>query len=776
MTDLASSNSKMRKSNGTLSPDRSVLLSPWHDWLLLGATMLLILVSGDQRLPPAVQKLLAPKHGIHALVHVSPADILTWLIAVALILPLLTCTRWGRVLAWIGVPVFVVGAVVLSHHFHDFLSLAQHGIHTKHLKGAASGGGALALCLWDLFLLLKQDRFRTESPALRRIEFPSLPGEVWALFVVSALSAVTMILPTESLRGLLSTTDSQEPLRKAVLFLVELFQHAGIALFLFLLVLRSPGRVRLATRALLIAALAGIAAALLELHHPGKLAEVGGLMQSRKAYGGYMAVALPILLGCLLSSRKRSVQAGYAVVIFLGLLSIVSGSGFWCALIGLVVTGLYFGRKTGVQAAALCVIAAALVLAVRPVNRHEVVNKFFAYRTTYTEADLASEKLTEPTAPTASESATSSKTAASGDTIEAAPPAAGSGGSSGASGGQDTIQSAPNDTIQPAPDDQGKAPAAKPAAETSRGSDKKPVGAPASAPASSDPAGGDTIAPDPGGTPTSGTDTIEPAPDTATSKVSDKKPAEAPTSTAAGSDQSGTDAITPAPGGTPTSGADTIEPAPDAATDAAANLGGDDTGSSATDAAAGPGSGLGSGNSPQSNGFLTGASIKKEYVEWVAAAYMTASYPWLGVGPGQYQAHIGEYYGEDPNPRIRLEPDSNNLYLVYGGSLGLAGLIALLQILLTATARTWRTVRDSSTDDASTDDESARRDPEASDWRVWWRSPEGTAIAAGVMGALVAFMVVNLFTVLLIRAAGVLFAFLLALASSMPGRGPKHSS
>jgi hypothetical protein len=71
--------------------------------------------------------------------------------------------------------------------------------------------------------------------------------------------------------------------------------------------------------------------------------------------------------------------------------------------------------------------------------------------------------------------------------------------------------------------------------------------------------------------------------------------------------------------------------------------------------------------------------IKKRWIEWMPALNMMAENFLLGVGTGNYQLNIGrpEYYGFLPNVK-KSEPDTNNLYLVTGSSMGFAGLVCLL--------------------------------------------------------------------------------------------------
>jgi hypothetical protein len=130
--------------------------------------------------------------------------------------------------------------------------------------------------------------------------------------------------------------------------------------------------------------------------------------------------------------------------------------------------------------------------------------------------------------------------------------------------------------------------------------------------------------------------------------------------------------------------------------------------------------------------------VKKQYVEWQAAlgwsvprerAFAT------GVGPGNYQLNIGPYYSSLPNEE-KMPPDSNNLYLVQAVSTGILGLGALLWVLSHFWGLAWR---------------AAKKDP--SDW-----------LGAGVVAALSSWIFVNLFHASVVRGAGLVLAFLFALA------------
>ncbi len=131
-------------------------------------------------------------------------------------------------------------------------------------------------------------------------------------------------------------------------------------------------------------------------------------------------------------------------------------------------------------------------------------------------------------------------------------------------------------------------------------------------------------------------------------------------------------------------------------------------------------------------------AVKKQFVEWGAAlgwsvprerAFAT------GVGPGNYQQNIGPLYNSLPNEE-KMPPDSNNLWLVQGVSVGILGLGALLWVLLHFWSSAWR---------------AAKKFPD--DW-----------LGAGVVGALSSWLFVNTFHALVVRGAGLVLAFLFALA------------
>ena len=75
--------------------------------------------------------------------------------------------------------------------------------------------------------------------------------------------------------------------------------------------------------------------------------------------------------------------------------------------------------------------------------------------------------------------------------------------------------------------------------------------------------------------------------------------------------------------------------------------------------------------------------IKQCHTELVAAMRMAQENPLTGVGAGKYQEHIGQYYGELPNPNFNLEPDTQAGLGILLATAGFpAGLLFLLLFLL----------------------------------------------------------------------------------------------
>lgn len=73
---------------------------------------------------------------------------------------------------------------------------------------------------------------------------------------------------------------------------------------------------------------------------------------------------------------------------------------------------------------------------------------------------------------------------------------------------------------------------------------------------------------------------------------------------------------------------------------------------------------------------------ERRYPEWQSAAEMLLTNPWLGEGAGNYQRRIGLYTGNKPSFTGPNEPDTQNLFLVIGSTLGIPALLGFLAMLL----------------------------------------------------------------------------------------------
>ncbi len=128
-------------------------------------------------------------------------------------------------------------------------------------------------------------------------------------------------------------------------------------------------------------------------------------------------------------------------------------------------------------------------------------------------------------------------------------------------------------------------------------------------------------------------------------------------------------------------------------------------------------------------------TVNRRYPDWQAAYSMTLTHPWLGVGLGNYQKHVGQYYDNIPRKTGPSEPDIQNLYLVLAASAGLPALAAFLAMLATAAGRAGIAA---------------------------YRSR--SALALGVCGSLCAFAITAVWHPLLVRGIGLPLVFTLALA------------
>ncbi len=135
--------------------------------------------------------------------------------------------------------------------------------------------------------------------------------------------------------------------------------------------------------------------------------------------------------------------------------------------------------------------------------------------------------------------------------------------------------------------------------------------------------------------------------------------------------------------------------------------------------------------------------VKKRWLEWQPALNMIAENFMLGVGAGNFQLNIGrsEYYGFLPNVK-KSEPDSNNLYLVVGCTMGFAGLVCLIAYL-------WHFWRKASV--------------------LWLHVENGWArgLAMGLVGSVAAITLANIFTSVFVRGTGLVWALVFAMIAAM---------
>jgi O-antigen ligase len=132
---------------------------------------------------------------------------------------------------------------------------------------------------------------------------------------------------------------------------------------------------------------------------------------------------------------------------------------------------------------------------------------------------------------------------------------------------------------------------------------------------------------------------------------------------------------------------------------------------------------------------------ERRYPEWQAAASLILTHPLTGVGAGNYQREIGQYYDVVPNATGPSEPDTQNLHLVLAASLGLPALFVWIAVLGRAFFAAAGAARG----------------------RPTWQ----TGLAGGLMAGIGAFALTALWHPLLVRGIGISLAAILALAHAM---------
>jgi len=131
-------------------------------------------------------------------------------------------------------------------------------------------------------------------------------------------------------------------------------------------------------------------------------------------------------------------------------------------------------------------------------------------------------------------------------------------------------------------------------------------------------------------------------------------------------------------------------------------------------------------------------TVEKRYPEWQAAYNTVLTHPWLGVGMGNYQKRVGQFYDNVPQRTGPAEPDIQNLYLVLAASAGFPTLVLFIVFLAGAI----RNARRAAAHGAGMQ----------------------VALGLGVGGALVAFAFTAVWHPLLVRGVGLPLVFVLALA------------
>lgn len=93
--------------------------------------------------------------------------------------------------------------------------------------------------------------------------------------------------------------------------------------------------------------------------------------------------------------------------------------------------------------------------------------------------------------------------------------------------------------------------------------------------------------------------------------------------------------------------------------------------------------------SPFENG-----QVKQAHVETVAACRMAGANPWFGVGPGNYQKHVGAHYDTLPNPNEQsIEADHQAAWSILAGSSGIPAAVLLPGAMLVAALSVFRRFR-----------------------------------------------------------------------------------
>ena len=139
--------------------------------------------------------------------------------------------------------------------------------------------------------------------------------------------------------------------------------------------------------------------------------------------------------------------------------------------------------------------------------------------------------------------------------------------------------------------------------------------------------------------------------------------------------------------------------------------------------------------------------LKMRWTEWYPALVMVAENFPTGVGVGNYQLHIGEaqYWGAIPRA-ARIEPFTNNLYLVIAGTMGFVGLVAFLAWL----GHFWRLAE-----------------------RNWTQAEDAWSMGVcwGLLGGVYGILLVNIFSSVFVRGSSLVWALIFAMIASVSIHG-----
>jgi len=147
--------------------------------------------------------------------------------------------------------------------------------------------------------------------------------------------------------------------------------------------------------------------------------------------------------------------------------------------------------------------------------------------------------------------------------------------------------------------------------------------------------------------------------------------------------------------------------------------------------------------------YNASGSVERRYPDWQAAYSMALTHPWFGVGLGNYQKNVGQYYDNVPRQTGPSEPDIQNLYLVLAASAGAPALLAFLAMLACAAHAATRA---------------------AAALQTGFRAP----LAHGVAAALCAFSATAVWHPLLVRGIGLPLVFVIALAYHLAQEKDSH--